>query len=255
MPRCALRITVLVSCVFAVLAGCERSPPPFQKTDGGWRYRNLPIADADVATFEVLSEHYAKDRARVYYGDTYRDGREYYAIAHPRVITIAGADPASFRYLDRDHAKDARHVYFEGKRTEVEDAATFELLDYAFARDRVSGYCHLSAIPGSEGGTFAGLDAHYAKDRARAWHCSIETDGGARAPYVRLVRVANADLATFRPLEQGYAMDARTVYYGGVALRDADVATFAILSAPTDGADARDARGAYARGARLVPPP
>jgi len=248
-----VRIALLACCALLLAAACEKSPPPFEKVDGAWRYRGTAIADADPASFVVLSDHYAKDRAHVWYADTYRDGQEYFTVAHPRVVAIKDADPASFRMLARDIAKDARAVYDEGKRLLVRDVASFELLDYGFARDRHAGYCHVHEMPGSDGASFAVVDAYYAKDRSRAWYCAWETDGGARPAYAKMVAVAEGRVASFRALEQGYAVDDRAVYYRGDALPDADLATFKVLGAPEDGADARDARNRYQMGRRLAP--
>ena len=130
---------LLLAGLAGLLAGCGPRESPFRNVDGTWHYHKTPIANADAKTFEVLADHYAKDRARVYHADTYRDGREYYAVRHDRVIEIAGADPASFRYIAREYARDAANVYFEGVRMAVADTASFELLDYGFARDRTSG--------------------------------------------------------------------------------------------------------------------
>ena len=151
-----LRFALLAGCALLAVAACEKSPPPFAKVDGEWRYRGSAIPDADAASFVVLSDHYAKDRAHVWYADTYRDGREYYTVAHPRVVTIRDADPATFRYLARDIAKDGAAVYDEGKRMRVRDAASWELMDYGFARDRHAGYCYVTEIKGSDGASFVG---------------------------------------------------------------------------------------------------
>src|SRR4029450_12827655 len=106
------------------LAACEKTPPPFTRDGDVWKYRDSVIAGADAKTFAPLSDHYAKDRHRVYYADTYRDGKEYFSIAHPRVAVIEGADAATFRYIARGYARDARHVYDEGTRHAVKDAAS-----------------------------------------------------------------------------------------------------------------------------------
>lgn len=249
------RFALLAGCALLAVAACEKSPPPFAKVDGAWQYRGSAIPDADAASFVVLSDHYAKDRAHVWYADTYRDGREYYTIAHPRVVAIADADPATFRYLARDIAKDGAAVYDEGERMRVRDVASFELMDYGFARDRHAGYCYVHEIKGSDGASFVGVDSYYAKDRARAYYCTYESDGGARRPYARIVPLADGRVASFRALEQGYAVDDRAVYYRGDVMPDAEAATFTVLGAPDNGADAKDARQRYAMGRRLPPAP
>ena len=213
-----VRVLLLVA---LALAACEKSPPPFAREGDAWKYRGSVIEGADAATFAPLSDHYAKDRHRVYYADTYRDGKEYFSVAHHRVKVIEGADAATFRYIDRGYARDATHVYDEGDRRPVTHAASFALLDYAFARDSAVAYCHVTPIPGSDPASFAVLDSHYARDRARVYWCGIESDGGARRPYVKIVTL------------------------------DADPATFAVSDTVGGDADARDARGAFKRGERV----
>lgn len=249
------RHITLACCLLLAVAGCEKSPPPFAQVDGQWRYRDTAIPEADAKTFVVLSDHYAKDRTHVWYADTYRDGREYYTIAHPRVVPIAEADPATFRMLARDIAKDGAAVYDEGKRMRVRDVATFELMDYGFARDRHAGYCYVTEIRGSDGPSFMGVDAYYAKDRSRAYYCTYETDPVTHLPHARIVPLAEGRVASFRAIEQGYAVDDRAVYYRGEVMPDADVATFTVLGAPDNGADAKDGRNRYAMGRKWVATP
>jgi hypothetical protein len=250
-----LRLAACACCVLVLVAACDKAPPPFHQVNGAWHYHDVPVAGADAVSFTVLSEHYAKDRAHVYYGDRYREGREYYAIAHDRVAALRDADPATFRYIAREYGKDATHVWFEGGRYAVQEAASFELLDYAFARDRTSGYCYLAPVPGSDGPTFAAVDDHYAKDRARAYHCSLETDGGSHAPVATVVPLAQAQPATLKSLERGYAADGARVWYRGTLVDDADVASFEVLPVGHGDADARDARGTFVMGKRVPKAP
>src|SRR5262245_14586467 len=102
--------------VALALAACETAPPPWKREGEVRRYRESVIEGAAASTFAPLSDHYAKARLLVYYADTYRDGKEYFSVAHPRVLVIEGADAATFRYIDRGYARDATHVYDEGKR-------------------------------------------------------------------------------------------------------------------------------------------
>ncbi|MBK9114781.1 MAG: DKNYY domain-containing protein [Betaproteobacteria bacterium] len=281
-PRAAPAAAAVALALLAWLPGCDSKPAPaFHKVDGVWRYRDTPIPDADAATFTALSDRYAKDRAHVYYADHYRDGREYFAIRHDRVRAVAGADPATFRLLAHDYARDASRVYYEGAQIPVRDTATFVPLDDGFARDRVAGYYQQQEIAGSDGATFAVAGAHYAKDRSRVYYAEIATDDGARGPYVRAVALPDAQPATFRVLDSGYAHDAAQawyrdrvltretasfavlpfdyarsaaeVWYRGEPVRGADPATFRTLPAPADDADAADAHARYQQGRRVPP--
>jgi len=210
--------------LLSLLLGCRSRDRrgDYHEQNGVWYYRTSPIADADGPTFEPLSDHYAKDRHRVYWADTYRDGQEYFLVKRDRVTVVAHADPATFRSIDRDYARDAARVYFEGVAFPVRDVDSFALLDYGWAHDRVAGYFHQVAVPESDGATFAMLDSHYARDAAHVFYAAIEPGTNGSPPVRRIVRVAGAD-----------------------------VATFAVLDTPTDSVDARDRSAAYHEGVRV----
>ena len=264
----------------AALAGCDAKEAPFHRKDGAWHYRSAPVALADASSFSVLNERYAKDARRVYYGDSYRDGKEYFTIRHDRVTVIEAADPATFRTLASGYATDAGNAYFEGRRIPVRDVASFEPLDYGFARDRVRGYAHQVEVPDSDGSTFVAIDTHYAKDRTRVFHVDLHTGGGAHKPTVRIVALAGSQPASFTTLDSGYARDAAQVYYRdrvlardpasftvlradyaksstgvyhrGEPVAGADAASFSTLDAPAEGRDAQDAGASYYQGRRIA---
>jgi hypothetical protein len=136
------------------------------------------------------------------------------------VVEIAGADAATFRYMERGYARDASRVYFEGTAHAVamlRRSRSSTTRSRATRRPRIAHGAHR----GSDAATFTVLDSHYAKDRVRVYWCGIETDGGARPPYVQVVAL------------------------------DADVGSFAPVDATGEDTDAKDARGAFKRGRRV----
>lgn len=206
--------------LLAFLFGCGEKEAPFQQKDGAWYYHSTFVTDADAKGFEVLSPHYAKDRSRVYYGDTYRESKDYFTTKKSRVLVVERADPASFRYLKREYARDRANVYFEGLLFPVKDIDTFELLEYGFARDRVSGYYHQRPIPGSDGATFSMLDSHYSKDAKNVFYSFLEP--APKEPLRKTIRVAGAD-----------------------------VGSFTVIDPTTDGPDAQDRKHKYLKGKRV----
>jgi len=68
----------------------------------------LPFPDADLETFEVVGEYYAKDKNRVYYYSYHADG----------ILVLKDADPENFTlYFDhirRTNATDGVHYYKAG---------------------------------------------------------------------------------------------------------------------------------------------
>lgn len=203
--------------LLSFLVGCFSSgskSSPFQQKDGQWYYRDTPITGSDAGSFQILDDHYAKDARRVYFGDTYRKGQEYYSIKHSRVETIEGADAASFAMLDREYARDARRVYRDGAAIPVRDPSTFQLIPgRLFAHDAKVGYYNGWEIPGSIGAAFVVISDHYARDSAQVFYCDIEVPPNTHQPQLRAAALPKADLASFVALEYEYARDAHQAYY------------------------------------------
>ncbi|HSW05579.1 DKNYY domain-containing protein [Aquabacterium sp.] len=263
----------------AWLCGCD-SREPYQRKDGHWAfedrplgdgrvdqlsvlnrrfaktatqafYRHAPIDEADAASFEALDEHHARDRHRVYHADTYRDSQDYFTTQRIRLKVLADADPASFRLLEQGYARDAHHLYFDGQAFAVRDVASFEVLEHGFARDQHSGYYLRAPVRDSDGSRFEVLAPHYAKDARHAFFADLDyrRSGPAR---VRTRRLTGAELATFKVLERGYAVDAGRVYWEGEPVPGADSASFSLLPSSTGDADAHDAQRRYQRGRPLA---
>jgi len=122
------------------------------------------------------------------------------------------------------------------------DVATFTPLGGGWAKDRRTAYCHGARVDDADARSFAAIDDLYARDRKhvfggtrildeevdvvtfRAWTDGYATD--ARGVYyaelrlgwlVACWRVENADPATLRTLGHGWAADRRRVYASGMA--------------------------------------
>jgi hypothetical protein len=294
-------VTTLLAGLLSLLFGCD-SKAPYEKRNGVWHfdghemhiaqpeqfkpllgpfakgaeggyYRGSAIADSNGASFEAMDEHYARDKLRVYYCDTYRKSQEYYSMKHDRIVVLEGVEAASFRLLKNSYARDTNKLFFDGVYMPVKDLNSFEILEYSYARDHVTGYFLQQPVPGSDGSTFIGIDSHYAKDKASVFYSFY--DSNARLPRtVRLVgaspesfiakdggyatdarqayhdgKVLTKDAANFQVLQFGYAKSSNAVYYQGQAIAGADAATFAMQS-PNEQADARDAQASYLQGKR-----
>jgi len=289
------------------LAACD-SRSPYHKKDGQWFFesRSLGVAatvplkalnatfarvgdqiyfrhdaveGADSATFIALDEDYGKDKAAAYFGDTFRDSKDYFLVKKTRVLTIAGADAASFRVLKDGYAADAARPYYEGKPFTVRDVASFEVLDYGFSRDRVRGYSVRNEIAASDGATFVALDPAYARDATNVYYAFLDNQSkiGRMQPTVTII--AGADAGSFVGKTGSYAVDARGVYFRGRAISSspaaferlnlsyaktasevfydgekvpgADAATFKVLQPPEERADAADVKARYLNGKRI----
>lgn len=307
MPHMKPRYPLLVMGLLSWLFGCGTDNPYTQK-NGEWYFKkdklslekgetltpltrkfaksnrtayfeSSMLGDVDVATFEALSDHYAKDKNSVWYCDTYRDGKEYWTIKRYRTPRISGADAPSFRMLDDYYARDKHRVYSDGNAFEVRHIDTYERLGDAHARDKISGYFMRAEIKGSDGATFSAVNGHYSKDAKRVFWSKYDSNLGQHAPVERTVVLAGADpatfvahehdyaqdaaqayynetiitksVATFRMLTEGYAIADNKVWYQGEVLKDADAATFAVLPLSDDGNIAQDKHGKLNYGKRI----
>jgi len=213
-------------------------------------YRNAVIPGSHAESFVVLSEHYARDKAHVYYCDTYRKGQEYYAVQHNSISVISDADPLTFTYLESNYAKDRSKVFYEGKSFPVRDAASFKMLEYGYAKDTLRGYYLQTEIAESDGMTFVNLDNEYAKDARSVYFSKVQT-GKESGPEPVTITVPTADVFSFEVLEKGYAKDSIRVFYKGKPLAGANPETFRMLVTEAGNADARDKAVLYKKGIRL----
>lgn len=85
----------------------------FTKDSANILYNDTPLANVDMASFDIINYNWAKDKNRVYYNG----------------VAIPYVDGSSFVYLDYQYAKDKNNVYYYEKIIEGADAATFIHLD------------------------------------------------------------------------------------------------------------------------------
>ncbi len=186
-------------------------------------YKQYPVDHADVASFEALDDHYAKDINNAYYCDEYREGQNYYLTKRQTVLTIPNAQTASFVTLENGYAKDSLKGYFQGTPFAVKDLATLKSLDMFFAKDDVQVYLNMLPVEGSDGKTFELIDRNYAKDTGQVYF--FEFTGGLQ----KSILVLPCNSASFEILEYPFAKDASSVFYAGKPIKGADALSFQIL--------------------------
>lgn len=122
----------IVSCLAALLAltGCRSG---YQRSGEVWTWvtRNAAVGKAvdtlaaDVETFAVLDDSFARDRRTVWV-----DGSP-----------LPGADAGSFESLGGGYGRDRSHVYYGHILFLRADPQTFERLDFPYSRDREAVFC------------------------------------------------------------------------------------------------------------------
>jgi hypothetical protein len=221
-------------------------------------YRGTPLSGSDPATLVILDEHHARDRRAVFWCDTYRKGQDYYTVRYVRVEPILNADPATYRVLKYEYGADAKRAFKAGQWLRaVRDPASFTVLTPRLARDNRRAYFEDIEIPDSDGATFEIIDVHddaWVRDREHVWHVR-NGQPAAGEPVTREVRMlVGAQAPSLHPLGNEYATDGVRLWWRGTAIRDAELTSFASVDGD-DTIDARDSRGPFVRGKRVVVKP
>jgi hypothetical protein len=186
-------------------------------------YKDKPFHKVDIATFEAIDDHYAKDKSSVYFCDEYRDGQSYYLTKRQTITTVLKAIPASFVTLGHGYAKDSHSAFFESTAFIVKDIATLKSINKNFVKDDFQAYYDLHPITGSDGKTFELLNGEFAKDTANIYFFGY-TEGKSKNIYK-----LSCDKETFEVLVYPYSRDQASVFYEGSKIIDAHAPTFNVL--------------------------
>ena len=232
----------------ALLPACSRNRTPnalfdaagYHVTDDKVFYLNafpgkaFQIDGADVASFQVFDQSYARDKSNVYLNGGVLSGADaatFLPLERPgfakdahhvyqRDVAIS-ADPAHFELLDGELSKDGSAVYWSDGRVLSEDPAHFVIISnvdhYLFTKDAETVQVNGNPIDQADPATFRVLGGAYATDGQRAFYF---TD-----------RIPDASLASFHSIESPYAGDSDRVYWMGKIIDGADPATFRVLNA------------------------
>ena len=213
-------------------------------------YKKTRIASADPKTFEVLSDHYTKDKDNVY---VCSNGLDYKFKIKCEIIE--NADTSSFSAIGTTgsaiYAKDKNYVYMLEKVIKNADPQSFSLVNdfanYIYAKDKNFVYKSGQIIQGADPATFSlvrhngSLDNAHARDKNFVYKSGEIIDG--------------ADPSTFSLVDiydERYAKDANHVYLSGKTIENADPLSFSLVGDELiDGRDhtyAKDANHVYRSG-------
>lgn len=212
-------------------------------------YKGKTIKEADIRTFSILGNGYAKDVNNVYLdGGILR-------YADPATFTLKGqngqgagngatmgqghghntGNGAGNDYFPHDNAYNngdgyghgqqapsyhmsSFEVFFAGKKVQGATASSFKDLGHGYGKDAFSAYYYGVKIPQSTGSSFEVLEGGYSKD---AFHVYFEGES-----------VENSSGNSFKYLGSGYGKDAFHVYFRGQLIEGAMSSSFKI---DTDG--------------------
>lgn len=203
-------------------------------------YEGKVIREADVRTFQILGQGYAKDQYNVYL-----DGQ-----------VLRYVDPSTFRLKERsfnhqnqpyggpiNHRGDYSHhpsyhkdnfdVYFNGEKVKGASASSFKDLGDGYGCDNFSAYYFGKKIQGSSGSSFTLIGHGYSKDAFNVYF-----DGK---------KLKDVSGQRFELLGYGYSKDAFNVFYNGEKIQGAVPSSFKV---DTDGY-AHDSFNTYYFGKKL----
>lgn len=151
------------------------------------------IANADPATFELLSDNYSKDKNHIYFQEK----------------PAKGIDVKTFEILDYFHVKDKNNIYIRSyngyKPVKGADLKSFELVTTRYTKDKNNVYYDGEIIIGADSPTFRILknisknEERYAADKK-----NVYIDGKI---------IQEADPLTFELISPNFAKDKNNVYY------------------------------------------
>ena len=114
------------------------------------------IEEADIESFQILDNNYAKDKNNVYFKN----------------VIIEEAEASTFTVIDELYCKDSVKVFCSNisvykKEIKEADAQTFEKIqgDFYKDKDNIFRKCHISRIPNLDVDTFSVIDKKTVKDK------------------------------------------------------------------------------------------
>lgn len=167
----------------------------------------IVLLDADIETFQVLKNGFARDHTNVFFEDT----------------KIAEDRDGSFEIIKDTYGKDKNSVYYGSKAIKDADPSTFSLLSGSkYRKDKDSVFYEEGSFEVKK------LDADVSTFRPIA-ETYLNYGVDKTHVFVNDKFLYDALPESFVYLGSDYSKDARRVFYQGLVVQDADLKTFSIL--------------------------
>lgn len=197
------------------------------------------IAQADVASFELLTFPFAKDKDTVFKLDqvqTQWDVATFTVLEKKIIYTHVhyygnGDCTEIHRFFLKDHHQVATDLFdseqwhkSDFKLLSDADLATFEVLNMPIAKDQFYVYNWEKKLEQFHAPSFEYINDGYYKDRAAVYQSPP-----------RFVPIKNAIPATFQRLEEDFAKDESSAYFREQIIEGADAASFEVIERKING--------------------
>ncbi|MDO6761438.1 DKNYY domain-containing protein [Tamlana sp. 2_MG-2023] len=233
---------------------------------GNWFELGNTKMEADVSSFEVLSNDYGKDKSKIFFKSVdvtsevdyvsfyvedrfaFDQNHVYVAYEHmsyalrddlsseKTLFVIERADPESFENIDFDWNKDGKTFFFKYQAVDV-DYDSFEILNEASSKDKNTVYFHnkndIIASAVIDVSTVRVINAHYIADINGVYSYNFMEEDAEKALTTFPVR----DLESIKVLKHNYLIIDDAVYYDNILMPSADGATFHLWKDTYYGAD------------------
>ncbi|AZQ63191.1 hypothetical protein EI427_13360 [Flammeovirga pectinis] len=221
---------------------------------GNWFELGNTKMNADVGTFEVLSQKYGKDKNNIYFKsiaitnevdyssfrvqehlvydknnvyipfDDLRLNSTYSNDSSKQLLEIKGANPSTFENIDYNWNKDDKLFFYNYLPVDV-DYATFQILNEVGSKDKNNVYLHKDneiIISVIDIESVKAIDDHYLvdKDNVYSFKGWIENSEDA----LTILPIINSK--TLKVLEYDYLLVDDKVYHENILIPNADRASF-----------------------------
>jgi hypothetical protein len=215
-------------------------------------YLENEIKEADIKSFQILSEKLSKDKNNIYYENNkinldfnnfklldkfhFTDGKELFYISENKqqirytieeLFRISDVDIKTYKILDRIFSKDKNNVYYEDSKIIGADSATFEKIDNTYSKDKDSVFYQKYLIKEANNKTFKILKENFSRDneniywknyKITKYNDSFEILGDGflkinNRLYETFLPFTYKDLKTLKKINNHLWLDKNNVYY------------------------------------------
>ena len=200
-------------------------------------HRQVAVKAADVNSFRLLNNYYAKDTNRIYfYG--------YHDKANNDIHEIS-CNNLTFSLLEYPYAKDNESAYYVYTKIAGSDGGSFLVVGNDFSKDKSNVYFRLKVLKGADAATFMIIpqeatldDINYAKDKDHIFYNDK--------------MFGQLEMASFKALGLGYSTDGRHIYFHTSIVKNADPATFKVFDHGFGDEDAEDSDFKFLEGKKVT---
>jgi hypothetical protein len=201
-------------------------------------FHGKQVASSDGNSFELINNHYAKDKNHIYYYGYPSDAKN--------DIYLIPCNRSTFKELEYPFSSDDKSVFYENLLISGSNPDGFVALGAGFSKDRQFVFFETKKISGADASSFELME----QDAMNTQEFYFARDNSSL--YFREKKIPTADIPSFKILGLGYAVDRNHVYYRHSIVKTADPETFEVYTHGYGEADAKDSKHEFMEGKRMT---